>query len=135
MSRLLLDTHAWFWLVTGHERVTSKIERAVESSMLEGEVYLSQISLWEIAHKVAAGKIQLTQTIDAWLNENTEGLLLTDLSVQVVVAATTLPGVFHKDPADRFIVATARTMGLTLITGNDLILAYADAGHVKVLPV
>lgn len=53
----------------------------------------------------------------------------------VVVDATHLPGTFQKDPADRFIVATARHHRLTLVTGDEAILAYARGGFVEVLAV
>jgi PIN domain nuclease of toxin-antitoxin system len=106
----LLDTNAWFWPV-------------------------SQISAWELALKVSLGKIQLNVPVARWLEQNTEGLGLLDLPLAVIVDATHLPGGFHKDPADRFMVASARHHQLTLVTGDSLILDDAQGGYVNVLPV
>ena len=91
---------------------------AIEAAAVDGRVCVSQISAWEIALKASM-----------------EGVRLLDLPLEVVVDATHLPGTFHKDPADRFIVASARHHHLTLVTGDDAILSYAREGHVDVLAV
>jgi PIN domain nuclease of toxin-antitoxin system len=49
------------------------------------------------------------------------------------VESVNLPGSFHNDPADRFIVATARLQGFALMTADAAILAYSKAGHVKAI--
>lgn len=132
MTRYLLDTHAWFWLAIGDARVSSTLAAAVDSSMADGAVFLSQISPWEVALKASLGKIELNRPIDLWVRENVAGLKLLDLPIEVALEATRLPGSFHKDPADRFIVATARVHDLVLVTADSSILDYAAAGHVKV---
>lgn len=132
---LLLDTNAWFWLVTGDARMPASLVARIEAAAASGRVCVSQISAWEIALKVSMGKLRLNVPITRWLEENTEGLRLLDLPLAVVVDATSLPGTFHKDPADRFIVASARHHHLTLITGDELIVEYARAGHVDVMAV
>ena len=104
----------------------------LEAALGEGRAFLSQISTWEIAHKVSIGKIELARPLDIWLRENTEGIVLLDLPLEVVVESTRLPGSFHEDPADRFIVANARVHDLVLVTGDKPILQYAAEGHVKV---
>ncbi|MDQ5917640.1 MAG: hypothetical protein QG660_751, partial [Pseudomonadota bacterium] len=55
------------------------------------------------------------------------------LSPEIAVASTRLPGEIHADPADRIIVATARHLGATLVTADGLLLAYGAAGHMKFL--
>lgn len=128
----LLDTHAWFWLVAGDPRVQPALVARLEEAGRAGRVHLSQISTWEIAVKEGAGKLKLNQPIATWLAAATTGLRLVDLSVPVVVDATRLPGELHRDPADRLIVATARHLGLTLVTADEAILRYARGGHVRV---
>ena len=108
---------------------------SVEAALGEGHVFLSQISTWEIALKASLGKIELTRPLDLWLRENIAGLSMLDLSLEVVLESTRLPGTFHKDPADRLIVATARVHDLVLVTGDKLILDYAVHGHVKVASI
>jgi PIN domain nuclease of toxin-antitoxin system len=132
---LLLDTHAWFWIVCGDARVPAPLVEVVEAAAVARKVYVSQISAWEIALKEAAGKIRLSSPVHRWLEESARGLQLLDLPLEVVIDATRLPGTFHKDPADRLIVATARHHRLTLVTGDEAILAYAREGHVDVLPL
>ena len=134
-SRYLLDTHAWFWLVAGDEHIPQELVASLEAALGEGQLFLSQISTWEIALKASIGKIELTRPLDLWLRENTAGLSMLDLPLEVVVESTRLPGTFHKDPADRFIVATARVHDLVLVTGDKLILDYAVDGYVKVATI
>ena len=133
--RYLLDTHVWFWLALGDTRIPQDTIDRLEAAALAGQLFLSQISVWEIAMKEAQAKIQLNRAIEVWCQETTEGIGVLDVPPAVAIAATRLPGVFHKDPADRIIVATARHHGLTLVTGDGLILAYASQGHVNVLPI
>lgn len=132
---LLLDTNAWFWLVTGDARLSAELVDALDAAAREGRLCLSQISTWEIAVKCASGKIRLNGPIAVWLRQNTDGLRLLDLPLDVVVDATNLPGEFHKDPAVRFIVATARHHHLRLVTGDAAIVAYGRHGHVDVVAV
>jgi PIN domain nuclease of toxin-antitoxin system len=133
--RYLLDTHAWFWLALGDARILKDTVGRLETAAIAGHLFLCQISIWEIALKEAQGKIQLNRALEVWCQENTEGIALLDLPPAIAIAATRLPGAFHKDPADRIIVATARHHGLTLVTGDGLILTYAALGHVDVLPL
>jgi predicted nucleic acid-binding protein len=58
---------------------------------------------------------------------------LAPLSPAIAVESTRLPGDFHRDPADRFIVATARELGATLVTRDERILRYGAEGFVQVL--
>lgn len=131
----LLDTNAWFWTVTGDPRMPAPLVATIESAAADGRVFVCQISAWEIALKEAMGKLRLNVPIARWLEDNSEGVRLLDLPLDIIVDATHLPGTFHKDPADRFIVASARHHRLTLITGDESILAYARGGHVTVLAV
>lgn len=131
----LLDTNAWFWLVTGDTRMPPPLVATIEAAAADGRLCVSQISAWEIALKESLGKLRLNVPIARWLDENTQGVRLLDLPLEVMVDASHLPGAFHKDPADRFIVASARHHHLTLITGDELILTYARGGHVAVLAV
>jgi len=132
-TRYLLDTHAWFWLALGDTRISKDTVSCLENAGLEGRLFLSQISLWEIAQKESKGKIQLNRPLDVWFHENTAGFTLLDLPPEIALEANRLPGEFHKDPADRIIVASARHHGLTLVTADGPILAYATTGHVNVL--
>ncbi len=97
--------------------------------------FLSQISPWEIALRTSLGKIELDRPLDIWLRENTDGISMLDLPIDVVLESTRLPGSFHKDPADRFIIATARVRNLVLVTGDKAIIDYATSGYVKAVGI
>ena len=67
-----------------------------------------------------------------WLNDSIQnsGLRVIDLTPEIAIDSCNLPGEFHKDPADRIIVATARTQNLTLLTKDKKIIDYP---HVKAI--
>jgi PIN domain nuclease of toxin-antitoxin system len=121
--------------VNGDQLISTDLVARLEAALRDGGVFLSQISTWEIALKASMGKIELARPLDLWLRENTAGLSMLDLPLEVVLESTRLPGSFHKDPADRFIVATARVHDLVLVTGDKLILDYAVGGYVKVATI
>jgi len=87
---------------------------------------VSAISAWEIAMLVERGRIALAMDLDEWLQavESLDGIALVPLSVQLAVQSATLPGEFHKDPADRMIVALARERNAVLVTADDRIQRY-----------
>jgi PIN domain nuclease of toxin-antitoxin system len=134
-EKFLLDTHTWLWLAIGDERIPQELIGTLETAIKNGLVFLCQISVWELAMKEAKGKLAFNRPFNVWVKENTARLGLLDIPLEVAIDATRLPGDFHKDPADRLIVATARHYGMTLVTGDGLILSYAEQGHVKVLAV
>ena len=82
----------------------------------------------------ARGRIVLTQDPLDWVRTSVAraGLVVDTLTPEVMVASTRLPGDLHGDPADRFIVATARSLGAVLVTRDRQILAYGAQGHVVV---
>jgi PIN domain nuclease of toxin-antitoxin system len=81
-------------------------------------VYLAAISLWEAQLLHSKKRLQLPLPFSDWLTRATESRVLTVLPLDrdVVVAVDSLPARFHGDPADRLIVATARTHGIPLAT-------------------
>ncbi len=84
------------------------------------------ISTLEIARLLAVGDIRLSMPLGEWLAQSMAGLSAqtVPLSHEVAMEAYALPGTFHRDPADRLLVAAARQNGLTLVTADDRILAY-----------
>ena len=71
----------------------------------------------------------------AWLGdlERQQGIRFVPLDYAMAAHSQTLPGGFHRDPADRFLVATARILDVPLVTRDERILAYARAGHVRAI--
>jgi len=114
----LLDTHILlFWLAD--ERRLSKGQRAaLEGVCPDGPALLSTISLWEIATLYELGRITLDLPLREWLEAAAAPPLVERKAVTPAIAAevAALPDTFHRDPADRIIVATARVLGATLLT-------------------
>jgi PIN domain nuclease of toxin-antitoxin system len=131
---VLLDTHALVWLLQGSERLGSE-SRGLVVSAAKGSagVLLAAISVWEISMLVAKGRLALDRDVAEWIAAALAlpGLRLAPLEPQIAIDATRLPGDIHGDPADRLIVATARHHGATLVTEDQLILAYSVSGHLR----
>ncbi len=126
--RYLLDTHVWLWSHEAHEKFGRKTEGILTSG--DDERVVSAISTFEISRLIARGRISLRQPFATWKSQSLHDLVATTIDVTHEMAweAFNLPGKFHKDPADRILVATARLHNLTLLTADDSILRYA---HVK----
>jgi PIN domain nuclease of toxin-antitoxin system len=135
VSLVLLDTHAWVWLLNGSERLGSKARKAIQQSVAEEAVLVSAISPWEVAMLVAKGRLVLDRDVSEWVQTalSLPGIRLEPISPEVAVASTRLPGTIHADPADRLIAATARHLGSTLITADQLLLDYGKGGHLRTL--
>ena len=133
---LLLDTHVWVWYVENDaSRFSRGIEPLVEAAVQRGEVVVSAISVWEIALLEMARRIELSLDVRAWVGRalGFPGVRLKGLSPSVAIESTRLPGELHRDPADRILIATARSLGAAIVTCDERILAYAKKGHVRVV--
>ena len=135
MSLVLLDTHAWVWLLNGDSKLNPKAVKAIERSLSEEAVLLSAISPWEVAMLVNKGRLTLDRDVGEWVTmaASIPGIRLEPISPAIAVASTRLPGNIHPDPADRLIAATARHLGAVLITDDQLLLDYGTGGHLKTL--
>ena len=116
--KLLLDTHVLLWWLAGGDRLTEPIREAIESASPEEPLLVSDITLWEIATLESLGRIELGRPLRAWLDLATAPPLVRRFGITPAVAAEVaeLPDHFHRDPADRVLVATARVLGATLAT-------------------
>jgi PIN domain nuclease of toxin-antitoxin system len=133
---VLLDTHAWIWLVIGNARLErSKSFASIMRASTAATLYVSAISVWETAMLEATGRLVLSMDIEQWVGKalGAPGLSLVPLLPAVSIESCRLPGEFHGDPADRIIVATARHLDYLLVTADTGILDYGDAGHCRTL--
>jgi PIN domain nuclease of toxin-antitoxin system len=122
---ILLDTHVLIWWANGeHERLSETAIAAIDAK--ERQCLVSAISCWEVAMLVERGRLGLSIDCERWLAllEAVPGVQLLPLSPAVAVASTRLPGTFHADPADRFLVAQARDLAIPLVTADSTIRAY-----------
>jgi PIN domain nuclease of toxin-antitoxin system len=133
---ILLDTHYWIWLQAGAWDEFGRSERkAVEEAAKTGRLLLSVISVWELGLLEAKGRIHLDRPCEEWVREAlaTPGLSVAPLTPEIAIACSRLPEPFHGDPADRIIVATARNLGVQLVTRDKKILEYSRQRHVLTL--
>jgi PIN domain nuclease of toxin-antitoxin system len=136
MSALLLDTHIWLWYAEGNtERLTVAGVKKLEQVRQSEGLRISPISVWEIGVQHAKGRIQLSAPLRDWVRDALApvGIALLPLDAESAAESTLLPGELHGDPADRFLIAAARTKGLVLATRDKPIIDYGRAGHVRVL--
>lgn len=128
--RLLLDTHIWLWGLLEPDRLSDTVKRACLSH--ESELRLSSISVWEALLLAERGRIALDPDPRRWLRKAMTGAPIVETPVTVDVAlASRAVDLEHQDPADRFIVATAQVLGLTLVTADARLLRCRD---IEVLP-
>jgi PIN domain nuclease of toxin-antitoxin system len=115
---LLLDTHFWIWWLTPGSPLKPVERNALDATADSGGICLAAISLWEAQLLHSKQRLELPLPFSEWLTRATESRVLTVLPLDrdVVIELDTLPARFHGDPADRLIVATARTHGIPLAT-------------------
>ena len=125
--RTLLDTHAWLWWVTRDRRLSRRAKAAIATALGKQDLWLSLISVWELAKKVEKQQLILDRPIDQWLDEavTVPGLGLWELTRPILVHSCELPPPFHGDRADQILVATARRHGAVLVTKDQRIRGYA----------
>ena len=112
--KLLLDTHAFLWFVTGDRRLSRRARRAIES---DGPL-LSAASVWEPAIKASLGRLVLPAPVDEYVAEKqAEGFSLLSIDWPHAAAVEKLP-FFHRDPFDRLLVAQALTERLPLVSSD-----------------
>ena len=135
MSALLLDTHIWLWYAEGDgERLRPTSVRKLDDARKSDGLIVSAISVWEIGMHAARGRIQLAVPLRDWVDRalSVPGIRLAPLDAAVAAESTLLPGEPHADPADRLLIATARTQGIALATRDERILEYAKSGYLRV---
>jgi len=136
-SSLLLDTHIWLWLACGVQgKIRPSTLRAIEQAGQRRDLFISIISVWEIALLESKRRIVLPMPTQKWMARalDNPGLKLIALDEpEIVLDSCQLPEQLHADPADRFLVATARARNAVLVTADQRILDYSKSGHVKTL--
>jgi len=133
VTSLLLDTHCFVWLLLGCDELNPKILASIETAAREHHLTLSAVSVWEIGMLVSKQRLKVPRPIRQWMDEAlaTPGLALAPLTADIAIEATLLPGEFHGDGADRFLAATARVNGATIVTRDRRLLDYSKQGHIR----
>jgi PIN domain nuclease of toxin-antitoxin system len=123
---ILLDTHTWLWWLHSPEQLSDRAREILTAGEYQNSLMVSAISVWEIAVKSSIGKLPLPLAMDEWfaMAKTRPGIVIEPLDPLDAIASTQLPGEFHKDPADRIIIAIARRCDIELITADHKILSY-----------
>lgn len=115
--KLLLDTHIWLWSVLDPDRLSPRVARALRRK--ENELWLSPLSIWELLVLVEKGRVALNSGVTEWVAEALKKAPLREAPfTQEVALETGQVHLAHRDPVDRFLVATARVFALTLVTAD-----------------
>jgi PIN domain nuclease of toxin-antitoxin system len=121
---LLADACA---LVVFHGYGGQTMSSAGRTAISTGDVFVSPITMWEIARKVAMGKLErpappgFNGSLSDWLRH--AGYRVLPLTWEACERANALP-MHHKDPMDRMLIAAALDRGLTIITDDDVFARY-----------
>ena len=135
MTALVVDTHVLVWLLDKNKQLGPHAREALRAAASAHSLHVSAITPWEIAMLVSKGRLTLNRDVGEWLGTalSLPGIRLEPLSVEISVASTRLPGEINGDPADRIIVATARRIGVPLVTADGDLLNYGSQGHLQTI--
>lgn len=119
---LLLDTCALIWLSAGGGGLSSQTLERIENA---SAVFVSSISAFEISLKHKKGGIELPCDVQSWFSKIVAHHDISVISIDHHIAGMSvqLPD-FHKDPCDRFIIATAMIHRLPVVTGDKMFANY-----------
>lgn len=137
---VLLDTCAVIWLANGDPMSRSAVSSIVQAGLAQG-MYVSPVSAWEVGllSRPTVGQrpgLRFLPDPKTWFAAFMAGPGVKEatLTCAIAIDASHLPGIFHADPGDRLIVATARHMGIPIVTRDGRIIDYARDGHARVVP-
>ena len=133
---VLLDTCAVIWLANGDPMAPEALE-CIARAARTGALFVSPISAWEVgllcrARANRPPAMVLLPDARTWFARvmALPGVREARLTPEIAVDASNLPGELHGDPGDRLIIATARHLGVPVVTRDTAMVAYAAAGHV-----
>jgi len=124
--KLLLDTCCIIWAISDPASVSDSAAVLIEDA--DSEIFVSPISAAEIACATERGRIVIDRPWKEWFRHyvNLNGWQIETIDLEIIEEAYSLPGMFHADPADRIITATARVRNLTVLTSDRKILDYPN---------
>lgn len=137
-ASVLLDTCAVIWMVDTVD-LPGRVMDVIANASQTGGVYISTATAWEIGLLSRPSRRPMPSFHPgpkAWWARvmALPGVKEARITPDIAINSSHLPGDLHSDPADRLIIATARHLGMPIVTGDRKIIAYAAAGHVGVIP-
>lgn len=132
MARYLLDSDAFLWVKAEPQRI--RRETFEEISGADNRIFVSVVTLWELAIRASKGKLAIfdaliaRRPLDSLLSES--GMSLLEIELAHIMTAYRLP-FYHRDPFDRMMIAQALNEGMTLITSDATVLRYRGLSVLK----
>jgi PIN domain nuclease of toxin-antitoxin system len=121
--RVLLDTHAFLWFISGSKKLSSVARNIIAD--LDNEVFLSAASLWEIAIKVSLGKLDLIQPYEKLIPEQLQQEEIRTLPIEIDHLTNMIKLPFHhRDPFDRLIIAQGIVEGFPIVSSDPVFTNY-----------
>ena len=131
MTPILLDTHAFIWASDNQLQYFSQTtQQQLERALQQNTLYLSAISLWEVAMLVTKKRIDVSMSAERWLTQAIEKTGIRILAIDIITATLSTELELHGDPADRLIAAGAIHHKMLLCSQDEKILQFAiDPTH------
>jgi len=126
------------WLANGD--LPAPVVGSIVAAGLAAGVFVSPVSAWEVGMlsnpRGNRPALQFLPDPKTWFAKVMAGPAIREaaLTPEIAVDASYLPGDMRGDPADRLLVATARHLGIPIVTRDAKIIAHAEQGFVRVLP-
>ncbi len=114
---ILLDTHVLIWLAQEPGKISAKAHTAIRGA--KGGLAISDITIWEMALLAGRGRLNLTGTIDAFVEEICSRTAILPITPRIAALAIQFPPSYPKDPSDRLIGATAISEGIELVSADE----------------
>jgi PIN domain nuclease of toxin-antitoxin system len=135
VTAVLLDTHVLTWTIGDLRKLGKRARRVIDRATSGEGAFISAITPWEISMGVEHGRLKLGKSAEEWIAGVliVPGMRLAPLEPEIAIAAAKLPRAFLNDPSDQIIVATARHLGVPLITADRKIIEYGETGSVSVI--
>ena len=129
---IVLDTHVWVWWLSDSHSFSPKAQKLITEAKAKHAIFISSISVWEVAQLATRGRLKLTMDYTDWIaqTESLNFINFVPIDNHIALKSVQLPPPLHQDPADRIIMATALTLGMPLITKDDKIARYP---HLKTI--
>ena len=124
---IVLDTHVWVWWLTSPDSIPSRTRKILAQSAKESTIAISSISAWEVLLLAQKGRIEFSMDAHDWVGkaETLPFCRFIPVDNAIAMRSVRLPEPFHRDPADRIIVATAMILGAVLVTADKRIRKYS----------
>ncbi|CAN5497313.1 type II toxin-antitoxin system VapC family toxin [soil metagenome] len=136
-AAVLLDTHVAIWLAEGSARLKPAKLSRIESAFHSGNLCMSPISAWEIGMLVRKKRLDLGQHPLGWFAAFVQqfSINVLEITAEIAINSSYLPGKFQGDPADRILVATALAHAAELVSADKEIISYGKRGLVQIFEI